>query len=596
MFGTDFPPAVQGALERILLLNRLSEIYKEAERPTSEPFFDRMLGVLQVQPKVSPLDLARIPKEGPVVAVANHPFGLIEGVILAARLPSVRRDIKFMANFLLAGFPEVAQHCILVDPFHTSDSNVTNRKGLRETLTHLKRGGMVVVFPAGEVAHLDWRQRQITDPEWSETIARIVRISGAAVLPMFFQGSNSALFHVLGLLHPRLRTAMLPHEFFNKQRQTIELRVGNVIPPKRLQTFADDSSLIRYLRQRTYLLGSRQRPARGLTPLFLRRRTHRTALEPVVAPVPPEVLAREIEELGPAQVAAQSGELRAILARAHQIPSTLREIGRLRETTFRLTGEGTGKATDLDAFDSHYLHLFVWNQQAREVIGAYRLGPSDEIVGRFGKKGLYTSTLFAYRRGFLDRIGPALELGRSFVRPEYQRSYAPLLMLWKGIGHFLTRHPQYRVLFGPVSISNEYNPGSQELMVGFLKAQRHSRDLARLVRPRSPFRRRPARVLEAMQEELANTAVWDIEELSMMVADLETEQKGIPVLLKQYLKLGGKLVAFNVDGNFSDALDGLIVVDLVETNPRVLERYMGKAEAESFLEYHKTAGTARVSA
>jgi putative hemolysin len=597
LFGPKLPPPVQGALHRMLLLDRVNELFEQVHKTSgSGSFCARMLDCLHVEPRVSSLDLSRIPKQGPVVAVANHPFGVIEGTILAALLPTIRPDVKIMTSYLLAEFPELHQLCIFVDPFGGDESIQNNQKGLRESLQWLRRGGLLVIFPAGEVAHLDLKQRQITDPPWNVNAARIARKTGSTVLPIYFHGANSALFHILGLVHPRLRTALLPHEFLNKQHAGIELRIGNPIPPRKFEAFPDDEALIRHMRHRTYLLQGRQSKRRSLAPPFLRGRTHQTALAEVIPPVGPEALKAEIGGLSADHFLAESGELTAVLARAGEIPQALREIGRLRELTFRLTGEGTGKSIDLDSFDSHYLHLFLWNKDAGEIAGAYRLGPTDRLVSRFGKKGLYTDTLFAYKTAFLNRIDPALEMGRSFVRPEYQKSYAPLLLLWKGIGQYVVQNPKYKVLFGPVSISNEYNPASRQLMVTFLKTYTRSDDLAKLVRARSPFRIRPIRALEGIGEELHSTAVWDIEELSALIADIETDQKGVPILLKQYLKLGGKLVAFNVDPHFANTLDGLIVVDLAKTDPRVLDRYMGKKGAAAFLDYHQAVRDTRVPA
>ena len=291
----------------------------------------------------------------------------------------------------------------------------------------------------------------------------------------------------------------------------------------------------------------------------------------------------EIAALPPEALLDQQGDTTVFLAEANRVPNIVREIGRLRELTFRETGEGSGKEIDLDEFDTYYLHLFLWNRTTREVIGAYRLGQSDLILRNFGEKGFYTGTLFAYQRGFLERIDPALEMGRSFVRREYQRSYAPLLLLWRGIGAFLRSNPRYKILFGPVSISNEYHPNSRQLIVHFLKEYCRAEDLARFVRARSPLRTRP---IQGWDSDGGNSVAWDIEDLSAFIADIETDQKGVPILLKQYLRLGGKLLGFNVDPNFSNALDGLIVVDLVKTDPRLLERYMGKEAAASFLAYH----------
>jgi putative hemolysin len=568
LFGNKLPAPMEDALEKLFLLDRLEAVYQQiCKSPSGVNFFQRVLNSLNVHTSVDDSDLARIPKSGPLLVVANHPFGMIEGMVAGAIFPTVRPGMKIMTNFLLSGFEEARQSTIFVDPFGGSDAKRGNLRAMRESVSWLKSGNMLVVFPAGEVAHLNFKDRGITDPEWSPTIARIARITGAPVLPVYFKGVNSAMFQFLSLLHPRLRTALLLHEFFNKQDSVIEMRIGNVIPLKKLQVYQDDVALIRYLRHRTYLLEDRE----GKT-----SRTVQAAV-PVAVPVSPALLAAEIAALPTDQTLLNAGGFSVVLAHAHEIPHALREIGRLRELTFRAAGEGTGKAFDLDAFDQHYLHLFLWNCERSEIAGAYRLGPADEIVKQFGAKGLYTNQLFAYKREFLERIQPALELGRSFVRIEYQRSYAPLLLLWKGIGAYVAQNPKYKILFGPVSISNEYNPTSRQLIVHFLQTYNQAPELTPLVRARSPFKQKPRKVSGA-------SAAWDIEELSAVIADMETDQKGVPILLRQYLKLGGKLVGFNVDAHFANALDGLIVVDLTRSDPRVLERYMGKTQAAAFLQ------------
>lgn len=569
LLGQKLPAPVEGAIQKLLRLDQFDRLYNQPDSSHPVSIAEQSLALVNVQPQVSARDLTLIPKTGPVVAVANHPFGLIEGAILAALLPSVRPDAKILANRLLATFPDAAKNCIFVDPFGGDGAARFNHKGLKEAITWLKQGGLLSVFPAGEVAHLNLKQRAIIDPEWSRSIARLVRITGATVLPMYFVGANSAMFQLLGFLHPRVRTALLPHEFFNKNNRNIEVRIGSPITPAKLRGYQDDVSLIRYLRYRTYLLQDRESPKQFPT----------AKAAPTTAGVFEELLAGEVAKLAPERTLVQTEEFSVLLAKANEIPNVLREIGRLREITFRQIGEGTGKAMDLDRFDDYYWHLFVWNRAKSDVVGAYRLGPSEEILPRLGAKGFYTNELFQWKRSFLDRISPALELGRSFVRPEYQKSYAPLLLLWNGIGRFLARNPQYKLLFGPVSISNGYTSAARHLMVRFLRAYRQSPELAPLVRARNPFRQRPSK----LADELIGATIWDVEELSALIADVETDGKGVPVLLKQYLKLGGELVAFHVDRKFSNTLDSLIVVDLRKTDLRVLERYMGKPAAAQFL-------------
>ncbi|MGH7804348.1 MAG: GNAT family N-acetyltransferase [Candidatus Binatia bacterium] len=299
--------------------------------------------------------------------------------------------------------------------------------------------------------------------------------------------------------------------------------------------------------------------------------------EPIANPQFPEFLAREVERLPAERKLVENGPFDAYLAAAKEIPLVLYEIGRLREEAFRAVGEGTGRAIDLDPFDVHYLHLFLWDREKRAVAGAYRLGLVDEILATRGAGGLYTATLFTYRPEILAHLSPALELGRSFVRLEYQKTYSALLLLWRGIGEFLARNPRYRRLLGAVSISADYDERSRRLMVGVLR--RHYRLLPWSSQVRA---RRPPRFAD-----FDTGADADLAELERRVTEIERGERGMPVLLRQYLKLGGKLLGFNVDPTFANALDGLMVVDLLGTDPRLLERYLGRAGAVSYLAFHE---------
>jgi len=307
-------------------------------------------------------------------------------------------------------------------------------------------------------------------------------------------------------------------------------------------------------------------------------------VQPIAPAVPRALLKAEVEALPEEQHLVASGNFSVQYARAAQIPWCLQEIGRLRELSFRAAGEGMGRASDIDLYDAYYLHLFVWDAQTEMIVGAYRMGLADEILERYGRQGLYTQSLFKYGSRLLEILNPAMELGRSFVRTEYQRSFASLMLLWRGIARFVLRSPQYAVLFGPVSISNNYAALSRQLMVEFLSANNVAPGLARHVKPRRPFRRgRPS-----VWDETDFASVKDIGDLSRLVSRVESDNKGIPILLKQYLKLGGRLLGFSTDEQFSDAVDGLVVVDLRASDPRALARYMGEEGVVAFLAYHGT--------
>jgi putative hemolysin len=538
-----------------------------------------------VTPVVSPEERAHIPEKGPTVVVANHPFGAIEGVILAEILRSVRPDVKIMANFLLERIPQLRELFISVDPFESRKAVRSNIRPIREAIRWVRTGGLLMVFPAGEVAHIHLKKRVIVDPAWNPSVGHIVSRSGASVLPVYFKGTNSPLFQMMGLLHPRLRTALLARELVNKQQKRIELKIGRRIRAKRLKRFSGSAEVIEYLRWRTYLLGNSVsgkgvQGKRKLRALLQRPKR-------IIHALSPDTLQAEIDHLPTEQKLVESGDFEVWQAEADQIPQGLVEIGRLREICFREAAEGTGEPLDLDMFDTHYTHIFIWNRQSREIAGAYRLGRTDRILNQYGKGGLYTSTLFRTSRKFYKTIGPALEMGRSFVRTEYQKSYAPLLLLWKGIGHYILKHPQYRMLFGPVSISRDYSDISRRLIATTLLRHNSANEIASMITPkRPPALKKPMR-LPGFDPKQSDRFCQDMEEVCSVIADIEMEQKSIPVLLRQYLNLGGRLLAFNIDHSFSDAMDGLILVDLIETDPKTLSRYMGKTGTAEFRAYHQ---------
>ena len=297
--------------------------------------------------------------------------------------------------------------------------------------------------------------------------------------------------------------------------------------------------------------------------------------QPVADAADPVELAVEIASLNRRGPLAAQGKLDVFLAAAWEIPAILHEIGRLREISFRAVGEGTGKPLDLDSFDASYLHLFLWDREAQKIAGGYRLGCTDVLLAAGGPTALYTSTLFRFEQPFLDFLKPGLELGRSFVAPEYQKSIHPLALLWRGIGRFVAERPRYARLFGPVSISSDYSAASQDLIVRFLRDRRQDEAMSRWVHPYHPYGGLP-------EESGISARLQSIEEVSAAVSATEPDRKGVPVLLRQYLKLNATLLEFNVDPDFSDVLDALVLVDLRHAPVSVLTRYMGEEGYRAF--------------
>jgi putative hemolysin len=581
----DFP----GLAARFAPVDKVRDLYRRVQRSPKGFQLENLLTEMRVDLRIAAADQQRIPARGPVVVVANHPYGMLDGAILTVLLTRVRPDVKVLTNFLLGDVPELQQHCIFVDPSQTERAGDSNRQALRQALAWLRKGGMLAIFPAGEPSQWQMPATPTTDAAWSDTAARLIRKSGASALPVYFCGHNVG-FQLLGMIHPRLRTAFLLQEFLQQEGKTVEVRVGSVIPPDAIASVAEDRNATEYLRWRTYLLSRRTKPETSW-PAMLRSKIATTIgtkiatkiQEPLAAPADAEILQQEIEQLPADRCLVQNGEFAVYHGTARELPHILHEVGRLRELTFRQVGEGTGKSLDLDRFDDHYWHLILWHRAKRELVGAYRAGSTAEILAQHGLNGLYTTTLFRFDERLFQKLGPALELGRSFVRPEYQRQYAPLLLLWKGIASLVAKHPEIPVLFGAVSISNDYNQASREMIYRFFEKRIQQDELASLVEPRRPFRPNPLRRLNTSG---MSRALRDLDELSQPITDVEADGKGLPILLRQYAKIGGKLLGFNVDRKFSNVLDGLVVVDLRQTDPGVLDRYMGRESATRFRDLH----------
>ncbi|MBS1536361.1 MAG: lysophospholipid acyltransferase family protein [Bacteroidetes bacterium] len=549
--------------ENLLGLSALHDIYHRASSLKSgKHFFHDVLSCMNVELDVQEIEVSRIPKTGPTIVIANHPFGGIEGVALGALLHSIRPDVKIMANYLLAKIPELSGSFISVDPFGKDNSHKRNLKGLKETLLHLKSGGILAVFPAGEVSSFSFAHAKVTDNEWSSTIARIIRHSHCPVVPLYFSGHNRLLFQMLGLVHPLLRTALLPQEFIRTNNTKLQITIGNSLQPSKFIGLNDDF-MTDFLRSSVYVLKENNKNGHKNT----------SVIPPVYLGESTETITSEIESLPRTQLLVASGDYFVFYTHEVQTPSIVREIGRLREITFRGVGEGTGKASDVDEYDTYYTHIFIWNAARQEVVGAYRIGRTDVVVDTLGRKGLYIHSLFKIKKKFLKSISSALELGRSFIRVEYQRS-AALLLLWKGIGQFLQLHPHYTILFGAVSISKEYRPESRRLIISYLEHNVYDYELAKYVKPRNPERN----LFEYQLVQRLGASCTSVEQLSSLVSELEPDNKGVPTLLKHYLKLGGKLIGFNRDTAFSNVTDGLILVDLRKTDPRVLRKFIGKED------------------
>jgi putative hemolysin len=563
---------VQPGLESLLGLARLNEMYAAHPDRDGRRFCDVALEALQIVPHAAPDPVERMPATGGVVVVANHPFGGVDGLALHSVLSRVRQDVKLLGNFLLAQIPDLREDIFFVDPFERPGRAQRNIRGAREAIRWVREGGVLVVFPAGEVSPIRRSEHLAEDSPWHDSVIRLIRACGAPVLPTFIEGVNSPLFYGLGLLHPSLRTAMLPRELLRRQRSVVRIHFGRVIPPKQFERLEGHEATA-YLRLRTYALCARTEASAA----------EATAAVPATpAPIsrfaptaPSRAAAAEMRDLIAQRDLVDHDRFSIVLTTAQESPAVLDEIGRARAITFHAAGEGTGESIDRDSFDDYYRQLVLWDREREIVAGGYRIGCTDEILPHRGIKGLYTSTLFRFDRKFFDRIGPALELGRSFVLPDYQKDFAPLMLLWKGLGRIVADEPRYLRMFGAVSISREYSERARALLSGYLTlvggVPTGDRSVA--------IPRNPPRFAQATRVGLRDLARLSISDLDELIREIENGARGLPVLLRQYLSLNARALGMNVDKSFGDVLDALMLLDLCDVPTAMLARFVGREAA-----------------
>lgn len=543
-------------------LNRLERFYNEIKVGPGEDFITALFAHLDLRLEVDPADVQRVPKEGGVAIVANHPYGAIDGLAMMHVLRERRPDLKVMANFMLQQLEPLRNRFIGVNPFEELTTR-SSFQGMRQAHQHLAEGGALGVFPAGEVSSYRNDVDAVADPRWKTPVIKLIRHAGVPVVPLWFDGANSLVFQILGMVHPSLRTLQLPREMLRMHGRSVRMRIGNPLTEKELAQFSSMDDLARYLRAKTYSIGSGVTVRREhFRPLFFPRKP-----KPVVDALPVERMEAELAKLDDRKLNTQ-GEFDLYLAPSSRIPVILREIGRLREVTFRSVDEGTNKAIDLDEFDIYYDHLFLWDRDKRRIAGAYRVGDGRMIMERYGKRGFYLNTLFKLGRSMRSVLASSFELGRSFIVTEYQRHRLPLYMLWRGLLLHVTSNPDHRYLIGPVSISGGYSKFSRRLITEFVQKYHYDEALAKHVKPRNRFY---VGIDKTDGEALLEASGEDIKKLDHLISDIEASGSTVPVLLKRYLSLNAKIIGFNRDPHFNDSLDGLVLLDLSKVPPSVIE-------------------------
>jgi putative hemolysin len=509
---------------------------------TPAGFARESLRKLGVELAHDPAELQCIPQAGRVIFVANHPHGALDGLITLALLGGLRRDLKVIASDDLHALQELAPILLATGPM---DGQRTRRYEhvMRRAMRWLEHEGALLMFPAGEVSRFDMRARCVTDAPWSRGVALLARNMRAPVVPVHISGGHG--------LRPLLRRLLQPGVPC-KRGSRVAVRVGAPLAYERLRNF-NDEALTAHLRVTTYLLAGGV-ATRAEDPRAVLAPPHVHSLVPACAA---RDYRAEIARLPAGSQLHEQGDNIVCCAPAGVIPNVLDEIGRLREAHGRALGQGTGRTRDLDEFDAGYEHLFVWNRRSERITGACRLARVDELR-HLNRHGLHSARLFRYRRPFFHLLGRAVEFGRCFVPANHDNPAASLTLMWKGMAPWLARAPRYTCLLGAVSIGGDYREQSRELLVEYLRSHCAEPLLGSLLRAAHPLPR--ALLARTVAAEVA--LLGHIDALAPLLEDIEADGKGVPLLLRQFLNLGSRVLSFNRDPRARGTIDCLLAVDL----------------------------------
>ena len=537
--------------KKIVHEDSINQFLAQNEHLKGFEFVDAVLDFFDFDYTVSSSDLQNIPTSGKVVIIANHPLGGLDALCLLRLISQVRQDIKIIANDFLAGFDALNSLIITIDNYKAQQSK-TDIKKIYEAL---KNEEAVIIFPAGEVSRAT--PKGIKDPVWSKGFLNFAQNTNAPILPIFLDAKNSKTFYTISVINKTFSTLLLSHEMFNKKSKRINIKIGQIIPNENIAPKGIDKKfLLNLYRKHLYSL------KKGKKSFF---ETHSAIAHPVSR-------IDLLNELKKSKLIGQTTDGKKIYLYDYTEDSiVLKELGRLRELSFRKVGEGVNKKRDTDKYDIYYQHIILWDENDLEIVGSYRIGDSDFIFKNIGVKGFYSNNLFKYNEEFTPYLKNSIELGRSFVQPKYWGTRA-LDYLWYGIGAYLKNNPHIKYMFGPVSMSATFPSIAKDMMI-FYYSHYYGQTEA-LIEPKVPYSY--ACNLSDIKEVFdLNDKKKDFKFLKSALANIGFS---VPTLYKQYSEIteegGVKFLGFNVDNNFADCIDGFILVEVAKIKDSARQRYI----------------------
>lgn len=563
-------------LMKLLKISTLNKIYNRNKHLNDLDFINGLLKEFEIHFEIPEEDLKRIPKNGSFITISNHPLGGIDGILLLKLLLESRPDYKIIANFLLHRIEPLKPYVMPVNPFENHKEAKSSVSGFKAALQHLQEGHPLGIFPAGEVS--TYREgKLLIDKPWEVAAMKLVKKAQVPIVPIYFHAKNSRLFYRLAKLNDTLRTAKLPSELLTQKERIIKVRIGHPIAVQDQLEHNSLESFTEFLRKKTYVLANPFEKKKLLEQLPQTLKIPKPPKK-IVGPTPKDAMQNEVEVLRTKDLRLlESKNYEVFLAQAEDIPNILEEIGRLREITFREVGEGTNNATDLDKFDSYYHHMFLWDNDTQQIAGAYRMGLGSQIYAAYGINGFYLQDLFRFEPELFDMMRKSIEMGRAFIIKEYQQRPMPLFLLWKGIVHTTLRYPEHRYLIGGVSISNKFSEFSKGLMIEFMKSNYYDPYVAQYIKPKKEYK---VKLKDADKDFIFDETEADLNKFDKIIDEVEPGSLRLPVLIKKYIKQNAKVVAFNVDPLFNNAVDGLMYIRIADLPESTVKPVMEEFQAE----------------
>ncbi|MGA9211312.1 lysophospholipid acyltransferase family protein [Kaistella sp.] len=554
---------------RLTKIDEVNKLYDVLKDKIGKDFFDSFVRERDLKYIVFEEDLERIPKTGPFILVSNHPLGAIDGILMTKILTEIRPDFKIMGNFLLEKIEPMKPYVISVNPFENRKELRSSSSGMRESLKHLENGGCIGIFPAGEVSNRNNEFGEVLDKRWEKPALKLIKMAKVPVVPMYIHAKNSRFFYQMAKLHPDLQTLLLPAEMMHKREKPIRIRLGKPVSIKVLLDHDSIEEMGDFLQKKIQLLKSYYDKRKSITDrlnipnlkLNFSLKKEANVVQNIIDETPEKDIINEIEMLSKDdKMLFRNGNYEVFFAPYSDIPSIMREIGRQRELTFRKIGEGSNMPFDLDEYDEHYHHLFLWDSQAKKLAGAYRMALGSEVMKKHGIDGFYTSSLFEFDPELRPFFRKVIEMGRAYISEEYQQKPLPLFLLWRGIVHVCLRNPEHKFLMGGVSISDKFSEFSKSLMIEFMRSHYYDSAVAQYIHPKHEFK---VKLKDRDKHLFFDEVESDLNKLDKIIDDLEPEMR-LPVLIKKYIKQNAKVISFNVDPSFNDAIDGLMYIRISE--------------------------------